>query len=277
MNGLLWIVVAVVVAGVLILVLRGGGSPERKATSGAYDEVRKRLAGARRSTFEPVVETTDVEGPVSKFGGLPWLPEGSAWPACGGCKKPMYFFAQLDVASLPAAAGVKGSGLLQLFMCANPDTKADVCLDSWQHGAASALVRLVDSAGAGANAQWPEVEATWPPRRIVGWTEHEDYPGYEDFELAGFESEDELIELWEAAADDDRPSLNREGDKVGGWPYWVQSPEYGRCSECGKQMQLVLQLDSEINVPYMFGDSGAGHVCQCPDHPHVLTWGWACY
>ena len=37
------------------------------------------------------------------------------------------------------------------------------------------------------------------------------------------------------------------------------------------------QLDSEDNVPHMFGDAGIGHILQCPDHPEQLSWGWACY
>jgi hypothetical protein len=41
-------------------------------------------------------------------------------------------------------------------------------------------------------------------------------------------------------------------------------------------MCLVLQLDSQGNVPLMFGDVGCGHVTHCPEHPGVLAFEWAC-
>ena len=66
------------------------------------------------------------------------------------------------------------------------------------------------------------------------------------------------------------------GDKLGGWPHWVQSVEYPSCPTCGREMEIVLQVDSEDNIPHMFGDAGCGHITQCPDHPQVLAFGWAC-
>lgn len=65
-------------------------------------------------------------------------------------------------------------------------------------------------------------------------------------------------------------------DKLGGWPAWVQGVEYPSCPRCGKRMVLVFQVDSEDNVPFMFGDIGCGHVTQCPKHKEVVAFGWAC-
>ena len=50
------------------------------------------------------------------------------------------------------------------------------------------------------------------------------------------------------------------GEKLGGWPMWVQSVEYPSCPECGAEMTLLFQIDSERNLPYMFGDVGCGHI-----------------
>jgi len=66
------------------------------------------------------------------------------------------------------------------------------------------------------------------------------------------------------------------GDKPGGWPDWVQGAEYPACPTCGARMGLVFQLDSEDNLPTMFGDMGCGHVTQCSVHRDVLAFGWAC-
>ena len=42
-------------------------------------------------------------------------------------------------------------------------------------------------------------------------------------------------------------------------------------------MRLVFQLDSEDNLPFMFGDLGIGHITQCPTRLHVVTFHWHCH
>ena len=75
---------------------------------------------------------------------------------------------------------------------------------------------------------------------------------------------------------DDVESFPLEGEKLGGWPAWIQGIEYPSCPLCDTQMALVLQVDSEKHVAMMWGDMGIGHVTQCPNHPDVLTFAWAC-
>ncbi len=81
---------------------------------------------------------------------------------------------------------------------------------------------------------------------------------------------------FEALEDVETARSAHEGDKVGGWPFWVQNPEWGACRKCGDAMRVILQLDSEDNTPWMFGDTGTGHLSQCPKHPDVLAFAWAC-
>jgi uncharacterized protein YwqG len=71
-------------------------------------------------------------------------------------------------------------------------------------------------------------------------------------------------------------SIAKNGDKLGGWPYWIQGAEYPDCPECGARMEVVFQLDSNNNLPFMFGDVGCGHITQCPRHKDVVTFAWAC-
>ena len=78
---------------------------------------------------------------------------------------------------------------------------------------------------------------------------------------------------WEALAEGGYP---RAGDKLAGWPYWVQDVEYPDCPKCGERMRLVFQIDSGDNLPFDFGDVGCGHVTQCTEHKGVLAFGWAC-
>lgn len=82
-------------------------------------------------------------------------------------------------------------------------------------------------------------------------------------------------------SDGERDELSAEafplnGEKLLGWPCWVQGPEYPSCPECGERMEMLFQIDSEQNVPWMFGDMGIAHITQCPRHRGQLAFGWAC-
>ncbi|HEY7328275.1 MAG TPA: DUF1963 domain-containing protein [Gemmataceae bacterium] len=61
-------------------------------------------------------------------------------------------------------------------------------------------------------------------------------------------------------------AISQPRDKLAGWPYWIQNVEYPSCPRCGQQMIHVFQVDSEDNIPFMFGDSGCGNITQCPEH-----------
>lgn len=65
-------------------------------------------------------------------------------------------------------------------------------------------------------------------------------------------------------------------DKLLGWPNWVQGVEYPSCTKCDATMRHLFQIDSEQNVAHMFGDAGRGHITQCPNHPNILAFSWAC-
>ena len=69
----------------------------------------------------------------------------------------------------------------------------------------------------------------------------------------------------------------RQGDKLAGWPAWIQYVAYPRCRQCGLWMWFVFQIDSQCNLWHMFGDNGCGHITQCPDHRDELAFVWACY
>ena len=62
--------------------------------------------------------------------------------------------------------------------------------------------------------------------------------------------------------EDDEENQPKQGDKLYGWPGWVQGVEYPSCTKCSKPMELVMQLDSEDNIPFMYGDAGCAHLTQ---------------
>jgi hypothetical protein len=256
------------------------------------DEVLKQLGPWReqhvRMTWKPVVSESDGPATASKFSGIPWLAADEEWPACVGCKKPLQLFLQLNLSDLPQELGGRfGDGLLQLFYCVNFD--CDKSVEAWQPFAEPTVVRVVQPIG----PQRTAITAPpnhFPARTIIGWEVDADYPSTDEHQELGLvydydfsakrvtvswpETGMELKNLeFEATALIANP---HSGDKLSGWPYWVQSAEYPTCPQCGQRMDFVFQLDSENNLPYMFGDVGCGHITQCPHHKDVVAFGWAC-
>lgn len=233
--------------------------------------LQAKLAPYRRATWIPEVADGAGAPDGSRFGGGPWLRAGETWPACGECGRPMQMFVQLDARGLPpeGARALEG-GLLQLFYCTSTDPQCEDDCEAWAPFARSTLVRLVprDDVGGGAAAE--PAPGMFPARRITGWTEGVDYPNGEELESLGVELAEEE---WNALADGEVP---QGGEKLLGWPHWVQGIEYPDCPACGTRMELLFQVDSEQNVPWMFGDMGIGHVTQCPRHRDQLTFAWAC-
>ena len=261
----------------------------------ALAALRPWIAEQERPAWKPVAEDADGPAGDSKFAGTPLLIPGEDWPACGNCGEPTELFLQLDLSALPAELGGRyGGGVLQLFYCVGD------CDGGWgpfnEEGVS--LCRMLPP-GAGEPAA--EARGTFPPKRIAGWERFADPPGYDAREAAGLvreyggksgdpgfgctaiRCEAAGVNLTGADAGALADLLNFDhalsasaGDKLAGWPYWVQGEEYPDCPECGGRMELLFQLDSEDHVPFMFGDVGVGHVTQCPAHKTVVAFGWAC-
>ncbi len=224
----------------------------------------------KRSAWKPIVKNIDGAITDSKFSGTPYLIEKEEFPKCENCGEPMQLFIQVNLDQLPEAVRNNyGNGLLQMFYCINEDPFCEVECEAFFPFAKSVLVRIVelkqnilDTASL--------AESSFPAKLITGWEEVEDYPGWEEAELLGIELEDDE---WNKLEESGYP---RGGDKLAGYPMWVQSVEYPDCPVCGEQMRLVFQIDSEDNLPYMFGDVGCGHITQCKNHKEQLAFGWAC-
>lgn len=236
--------------------------------------LRAEITALGRTTWIPVVDDSDGGLTDSKFGGRPWLGEDEDWPTCPNCEQPMQHFVQLNLAQLPEAERERlgDKGLIQLFYCTSYDPLCEDECEAYFPFAESVVARFVETPSPTANETAEGPEDAFEAKRIVEWQPREDLPSVdeiweirEDLELTE-EEEDYLFDHEMTAA----------GDKLGGWPYWIQNVEYPSCSECGETMEFVLQIDSEINVPKMFGDSGAGHLSRCPNHPDVLAFAWAC-
>jgi uncharacterized protein YwqG len=233
-----------------------------------------------RPTWIPIVEHGDGELTDSKFSGLPWLAESETWPCCRGCRKPMQLMLQLDLDRLPSDLEPDfGPGLLQLFYCTQNDwewkTDGGECPidDDYQAFSRAHLIRTVRAARTKV-VRRPEGLKAFPPVRIVGWTKAKDYPSYEDYLPLGFDpgqtwGSDTMINMC-------RQFKCLPGDKLWGWPQFIQGREYPTCPECRTEMTFLFQLDSQCNLPWLFGDVGCGHITLCPIHRHILAFQWAC-
>lgn len=220
-----------------------------------------------RLCWKPVCEDGDAGPASSKFGGRPLRINDEPWPACGNCREPMQLFVQLDSAALPVPSPF-GDGVLQFFYCTNSGADCETECDAWAPRSKSTLLRVVPNAGS-THPRLP-ASAAFPARTIRSWVPSADYPQYEDYERLGLD-----VPLY-LDRDLALKCPTQGGDKLLGWPAWVQSAEYPRCTRCGSEMRVIFQIDSEDHVPYMFGDVGTGHISSCPDHPSELAFGWAC-
>jgi uncharacterized protein YwqG len=228
-------------------------------------DVLAKLEHLKRPAWKPVVRDGDGEPTSSKFSGSAWLPPGEAWPTCPNCGEPMQLFVQLNAATLPVTA--LGEGLLQLFYCTSDEPLCEDDCEAYSPFSRSVLARRIDLAGGGRAGEPPA--GAFPAKHIAAWEQVDEYPNWEECSQNGVE----LTEAEESLLD----GIPLDGDKLLGWPRWIQGVEYPECTECGEPMTLVFQIDSEDNLPYMFGDVGTGHLTRCPAHPDIMSFHWACH
>lgn len=252
-----------------------GGGDNARAAPGPADPAHDlaellppEVAGYLRTAYVP----TTVKGAIgssSGFGGQPFLPDGTEHPICPQCDRPMSLLAQLAIDELPEEVRPAGTGLLQVFYSAHESDgqPCDDMLEGWAPFSEAHVLRLVplDAGGRPSTSGEP-----FPPRRVVRWDPAWEVPGWEERGDLGVKLEDTIAEAIDAAR------IPLDGEKLGGWPAWIQGVEYPTCPVCGSSMRFVLQIDSEHNLPIMFGDVGTGHVTQCPNDPEILAFAWAC-
>jgi hypothetical protein len=248
------------------------------------------LARHRRPAWKPVVEDGDGPAAASKFCGTAWVGPHAPWPECGHCKQQLQIFLQLDLVALPDELGQQfGTGLLQLFYCTRDKCQG---YGGWAPFADDlSRVRVVQPSGSGRELAVPGLDSSFPATQIVGWSRLLDLPHPAEHEELGLKYTydfqagttrlacPELGLVFDAVRDDllaENVANSERGDKLAGWPAWVQSVEYPSCPRCGRRMVHVFQVDSEDHIPFMFGDTGCGHITQCPEHKEVVAFGWAC-
>lgn len=242
---------------------------ERYFPPDPVERLYQELKPFERTAYIPTVEeTAPTFSADSKIGGYPYLRSQEDWPTCPNCGNHLQLFLQLDMSNLPEQPQ---EGLLQFFFCTNRKLHCAEIFDSFLPYSQAHSTRLITPEGPSAYIT-PQIDELFPERRIINWEARIDYPHYVELDQLGINASWRVYEQMEKM--DKGKCLT--GDKLFGWPHWVQGPEYPQDRETGTSMNMVFQLDSEINLPYMFGDLGIGHLTQSPDRPEELAFGWAC-
>ncbi len=185
------------------------------------------LARFARKAWKPVVEEGDGAVTASKYSGIPWLAPGEAWPGCKNCGKPMQLFLQLDLDAIPRELrGQHGQGLIQLFYCTSSKPNCEDACESYFGNTKAMCVRLVRPGPQCGSPKSSPVAEAFDAAQILRWEALPDeVPTH--------------VELGELGVDtsglpDELPGMAAPGDKIGGWPHWIQGVEYGTCGVCGK-------------------------------------------
>lgn len=251
-------------------------------------QLRPWIAKHERVAWLPQIADGGGVPSASKFSGLPLLLKGEDWPRCKSCEKPLELFLQLNLDELPNEDLDFGHGYLQLFYCAGDE----YCEPGWEpFSDVASLCRVISPAAA-----LPATENLnrFAGKSIIGWNPVADLPSSAEHERLGIEYDFHFRDVPFRPAEMWCRELNLHivglehidrfgeevsayaGDKLVGWPCWVQGVEYPHCPKCHAEMDFIVQLGSEDNIPYMFGDCGIGHITQCRQHKEVVAFGWAC-
>jgi len=167
------------------------------------------------------------------------------WPACSGCQMPMTLFLQLDLETVPPVLqGKFGAGLLQLFYATcsafgvDPVTRRGLILCSQPEP--RHFVRVLHPDVDGVLRSQPDGKGI-EPQAIMGWTPKKEHPGMLEYARLGyweyFSSSHEQNDESDFNLSVQFPGLS--GDKLDGWPYWLDFLQYPSCPTCGKPMALA--------------------------------------
>ena len=243
------------------------------------NHAKQQLQAHARTAFIPNTQASiKLFNTASKFGGFPYLRDAKDWPICPDCKRHMNLMLQLNLEETPIKYA-DNKGLLQVFYCTqdyvNGKLNCDSSASNYEPFSVGTFLRKINIEGASASIDLGE-DATYmfDENVIESWIETEDIPHPAQYDEIGLNNLfDENIEklLYE-----EEDGIALAGDKLGGWPHFIQSNEAIIDPEDGKEYVHLMQIDSEDNLNYMFGDSGIAFIGYHPDEPEKLAMFWQC-
>jgi hypothetical protein len=169
----------------------------------------------------------------------------------------MPLFVQLDLAMLRIP---KLKGLLQFSYCNAADPLCEVECQSWKQNDKTMLLRIVVPGRKACAVEMPDFPAPLATKAIQ--------PGPKKVDLPASCDADAIFGIKDA------PDRTLAGDKLGGWPAWVQDAEWPQCADCAERMVQVVQLESNGSVGHQWGDMGRAYIFLCEDHPSRVGFVW---
>jgi hypothetical protein len=199
----------------------------------------------------------------------------------------MPLFLQLNLSQLPKEVKHHyGTGLLQLFYCADRDCAG------FEAFSVSQRVELVRPSPRPRPPKVPKDVPAFKPKMIVGWKRFDDYPREDGPPRLKYEDDHETgmiriscaelgLECAKVPFEQSDYLFDADGhDKLGGWPCWLHyetsGPDYPNCPRCKQRMEYLYQFTGD-HLPFMLGDAGIGYITRCPRHKDVVAFNWECH
>jgi len=306
----------------------GIGLPERLTTRPPIVDIEARFP-EMRSLRKPAIRlfprpASDMEIAESKLGGSEAWPRTEKWPICPKHEVPFVSLIQIIKSQTPQFPFRPGADVFQIIWCPHTHKECEYLPDHrifWRNltvmgdeFAETPAPRLNSSYLDTDAGQYVPAECRFHPEEIIEFPAIEELPDeihakIESWDLSGIPGIEDLMAGWrgvQAFPPGEWLYITElstaAGTKLGGYPEWIQYPEYPVCS-CGNVMEHLLSISSletaigeegnrwipqeERNLPYgerynihyctnlMFGDGGILYVfvCRrCEDWPIKLVW-----
>lgn len=238
-------------------------------SSEKIEKAKAKLQAFIKKAYLPIVKVaTPKHDATTKFGGLPYLRNNKDWETCPSCKQNMQLFVQLNLETLPLKYS-NSKGLIQLFYCTN-EAKCELSQDNFLPFSQGVVARKIQVKGNSAT-QKPNLAKVFEEKQVTTWETIDDYPSPEEYVDLGIEIDRNTVELLEDAD----ICLPAPGDKLGGWPYWLQYREYIEDeADDESEFSHLLQLDSQDNLPFDFGEGGLAYLMYNPKKDEELALLW---
>lgn len=246
----------------------------------AVHESTTKIAGLevpQRTTWIPKTEirvrsTPSVaECSSSHINGAPLLTDAAPCPHCGHCGQPMQLMVQLFASDDPRSPeeSLPDGSCLQAFWCPSDCFLEDGLGARNPFASAARLIVAGDHVSGGDAAKLPLAVSD-----IVGWEASLSAPHCMDDLLFGHEASADLPDEWiDEYSAHDRVADSRT--RLSGFP-WLCNGSWNveaSCEECGRPMDMVLQIALESTDAAGFG--GNAWILMCAEHPWapILRWG----
>ncbi len=236
------------------------------------------------ATIKPCIQLEKMMGEPSlrdsKIGGIPYWPKGMEYPL-DSRGKPLYLLAQLNFEQLPKLEGFPQTGLLQFFIAENDVHGMD--FDDGESGTGHRVIyhekilkyneNLETHKASEKRAMLPLYSGS--PIGLNGTHQ------YQAISICDFG----FANIFQSKTVEDRTIIDAygdlhssHGDRIGGYPDFRQNDP----RKMGDERVLLLQLDTDDDLGFMWGDVGVGsffilpEALECLDFSKVFYY-WDCY